>query len=218
MSLADELHQKRPFSTRQEEALVSIFATGDLLYRSTHRLLHSYGITLAQYNVLRILRGAGDEGLPLMSIARRMIVRYPNVTRLTDRLEADGWIRRERSTKDRRVVRGFVSRKGLDLLASLDGPIRELNQQLMRGAGVEDLDRLIRILEAIRAPLRAEEESLAAEGNGATTGNGVEEENGQAGQNQSAVGKDSAGFRSSTGSPAVPDSASAPNGQRQRPS
>jgi DNA-binding MarR family transcriptional regulator len=179
MSLADELHQKRPFSSRQEEALVSIFATSDLLYRHTHRLLQRHGITLAQYNVLRILRGAGEEGLPLMSIARRMIVRYPNVTRLTDRLETDGWIRRERSTQDRRVVRGFVSRRGLELLESLDAPILELNRQLMRGAEDPELDNLIQILEAIRKPLREEgEASGVSDGNGVSDANGTTDGNG----------------------------------------
>jgi DNA-binding MarR family transcriptional regulator len=133
-----------------------VFVTWDLLSRNFQRFLRVRGLSLPQYNVLRILRGAGTEGLPLMTIARRMIVRYPNVTRLTDRLEAVGWIRRERSTKDRRVVRAFVTQEGLDLLYSLDDEITLATQQVMRGADGEELRTLITLLESVRKPLRSD--------------------------------------------------------------
>lgn len=169
MSLADELHQRRAFTSVQEEALLSVFVTQDLLSRGLHQMLQRYQLSIAQYNVLRILRGAGDQGVPLMTIARRMIVRYPNVTRLTDRLETNGWIRRERCTNDRRVVRGFVTEAGLDLLARINGQIDELVVHLMRGAPPERLRELIDLLEQIRTPLRA--------GNGDVNGSDVGEEN-----------------------------------------
>jgi DNA-binding MarR family transcriptional regulator len=156
MSLADELHQRRSFTSVQEEALLSVFVTQDLLHRNLQDMLRHYKISLAQYNVLRILRGAGEDGLPLMTIARRMIVRYPNVTRLTDRLETDGWIRRERCTHDRRVVRGFVTQAGLDLLAKINGEVDHLVIHLMRGVPPERLVELIKVLDEVRAPLRAE--------------------------------------------------------------
>ncbi len=155
MSLADELHQRRSFSSVQEEALLSVFVTQDLLHRHLHKMLRRYDLSLAQYNVLRILRGAGEQGLPLMTIARRMIVRYPNVTRLTDRLETNGWIRRERCTHDRRVVRGFVTVGGLDLLTKINGEIDHLVVHLMRGVQPEGLEELIRVLAAVRTPLRS---------------------------------------------------------------
>ncbi len=155
MSLADELHQRRSFSSIQEEALLSVFVTQDLLHRNLQDKLRPYGLSLAQYNVLRILRGAGAEGLPLMTIARRMIVRYPNVTRLTDRLETDGWIRRERCTHDRRVVRACVAQPGLDLLTSINGELDRLVVHLMRGVEPKRLTELIEVLDAVRAPLRA---------------------------------------------------------------
>jgi len=155
MSLREELQQRRPFSSVQEEALLSLFTTWDLIYRNMHRMMQRYGLTVAQYNVLRILRGAAGDGLPLMSIARRMIVRYPNVTRLTDRLESDGLIRRVRSTADRRVVRAFATAEGLALLAQLDGQVERLVVHLMRGASESDLKALIGILEAVRGPLRS---------------------------------------------------------------
>lgn len=169
MSLADELHQRRAFTSVQEEALLSVFVTQDLLSRGLHQMLQRYQLSIAQYNVLRILRGAGDQGVPLMTIARRMIVRYPNVTRLTDRLETNGWIRRERCTNDRRVVRGFVTEAGLDLLARINGQIDELVVHLMRGAPPERLRELIDLLEQIRTPLRS--------GNGDANGSDVGEEN-----------------------------------------
>lgn len=154
MSLADELQMRRPFATVQEEALVSIFATWNLLCQHLQKELGRFDLTLAQYNVLRILRGAGEEGLPVMMIAERMVARYPNVTRLTDRLEKAAWIRRERSSTDRRVVRAFVTHQGLDLLTAVDAQIEEHVRHLMRGTNAEDQQTLIRILEDARQPLR----------------------------------------------------------------
>ena len=174
MSLQDELHQRRPFSSIQEEALLSVFTTWDLLYRNLQKLMRRHGISLAQYNVLRILRGAGPEGIPLMEIARRVIVRYPNVTRLTDRLETDGLMRRERSTTDRRVVRAVATQAGLDLLAKLDGEVVALNVRLMRGAEKGELKRLIDILASVRAPLRADDALAAPSENGSHLRNGDE--------------------------------------------
>lgn len=162
LSLAEEIHQRRPFSSIQDEALISIFVTWDLLSRNLTRVLRKQGLSLPQYNVLRILRGAGPDGLPLMTIAQRMVVRYPNITRLTDRLETIGWIRRERSTRDRRVVRAFVTQEGLELLDALQEDVASTTQQVMRGAGEEDLGRLVAILEAVRRPLRAESPARAA--------------------------------------------------------
>ncbi len=156
MTLAEEIHQKRPFHSIQEEALISVFVTWDLVSRNIQKFLRARGLSLPQYNVLRILRGAGTDGLPLMTIARRMIVRYPNVTRLTDRLEAIGWIRRERCTEDRRVVRGFVTEEGLDLLRSLDDEIATVTRQVMRGASDRELRTLIMLLESVRKPLRGD--------------------------------------------------------------
>jgi DNA-binding MarR family transcriptional regulator len=161
MSLSDELHMGRPFASVEEEALLSIFTTYDLLSRGLHQALRNHGLTIAQFNVLRILRGAGDDGLPLMTIARRMIVRYPNITRLTDRLEADSLMHRVRCTKDRRVVRAFISEEGLELLFSLDDEIDRLNIELMSGAEAGELRKLITILESVRGPLHSRD------GNGA---------------------------------------------------
>jgi DNA-binding MarR family transcriptional regulator len=154
MPLREQLHLRRPFNSVEEEALLSIFVTWDLLYSNLNRIMHRNGISLAQYNVLRILRGAGPDGLPLMTIAKRMVVRYPNITRLTDKLEADQLIQRERCTKDRRVVRAKVTGEGLEILARLDGEVDRLQVRLMRGADERSLKLLIRVLEEVRSGLR----------------------------------------------------------------
>jgi DNA-binding MarR family transcriptional regulator len=176
MSLADELQMRRPFATLQDEALVSIFATWNLLCQHLQKELGRHGLTLAQYNVLRILRGAGSDGLPVMMIADRMVARYPNVTRLTDRLEKVAWIRRERSSSDRRVVRAFVTQGGLDLLTAVDKEMEHCVQHLMRGTSVEDHHTLIRILEEVRLPLRPASPSGPSLGPG---DNGRPSENGK---------------------------------------
>jgi MarR family transcriptional regulator, organic hydroperoxide resistance regulator len=184
MSLKDELHLRRPFSSLQEEALLSVFTTYDLLYRNVQKAMRRHGLSLAQYNVLRILRGAGAEGTPLMAIARKMIVRYPNVTRLTDRLENEGLIRRERSTTDRRVVYAFVTPRALDILSRLDGEVEQLDIKLMRGADDGKLRDLISLLAEVRAPLRDGDGMIATYENGSGGVNGSDpdagDENGSA--------------------------------------
>ena len=85
--LKREIRQNRPFRSRSQEASLGLFRTADLLRRRFHAVLEPKGITQQQYNVLRILRGAGDGGLPTLTIAERMVERTPGITRLLDRLE-----------------------------------------------------------------------------------------------------------------------------------
>ena len=104
---------------------VSLMRTADLVRRAVAVVIDGQGITLQQYNVLRILRGAGGEGLPTLEIAERMIEQTPGITRLLDRLEAKQLVGRERCPADRRQVTCRISREGLRLLAALDGPVAE---------------------------------------------------------------------------------------------
>ena len=101
-SLQHELRQRRPFASPAHEAVVGLMRTADLVRRQMTALVEPHGITLQQFNVLRILRGAGDEGLPTLEVAERMIEQTPGVTRLLDRLEAKELVRRQRCPKDRR--------------------------------------------------------------------------------------------------------------------
>lgn len=108
------------------------------------------GLTAAQYNVLRILRGAGPEGLACNAIAGRMITPDPDMTRLLDKLEARGFVVRARGQADRRVVSARITPAGLEVLARLDEPILRTHEQQFRGFGDEQLRRLIELLEAIQ--------------------------------------------------------------------
>jgi DNA-binding MarR family transcriptional regulator len=111
----------------------------------------SAGLTGAQYNVMRILRGAGPGGLACSSIGERMISHDPDMTRLLDRMEKRGLISRERQTDDRRVIKTRVTPRGLDLLKTLDQPIRELHERQFRHMPAARLKVLAGLLEELRS-------------------------------------------------------------------
>ena len=113
-------------------------------------MLKPHGLSPTQYNALRILRGAGDEGRSCSEIAERMINRDPDITRLVDRLERRGLVKRCRDGKDRRVITTRITSAGLELLRSLDRPIEEFNRNLLGHMGEEQLRTLIKLLEAAR--------------------------------------------------------------------
>ena len=121
-SILEDIKQSRPFRSESHEAYVTLLRTADDAKRFVGRVLEPEGVTLQQYNVLRILRGAGSDGLPTLSVAERMIERTPGVTRLIDRMERKGWVCRERCTQDRRRVWCRITDEGLELLGRLDGP------------------------------------------------------------------------------------------------
>ena len=114
--LQAELKQNVPFRSREQEAYLALLRTADALQTSVEAKLGEFGLTGTQYNALRILRGAGPEGLPCSEIGERMITRDPDVTRLLNRLEKRGLVRRTRAHADRRVVRGIITAAGLKLL------------------------------------------------------------------------------------------------------
>ena len=100
-TLQHEIQQSHPFRSHSQEAVLGILRTADLLRRVISQIVEPWGITQQQYNVMRILRGAGDEGLPTLTIAQRMVERTPGITRLIDRLESKGWVERTRCPNDR---------------------------------------------------------------------------------------------------------------------
>jgi DNA-binding MarR family transcriptional regulator len=148
--LQNEIRQNVPFESVRHEALLSILYTADTIRRRTARFLEPHDITPQQYNVLRILRGAGSSGLPTLDIANRMIEQAPGITRMIDRLEAKGWVRRERGS-DRRQVLCFIAPQGLDLLARLDVPARDVAASGTGSATDSELALLIQVLDEIRA-------------------------------------------------------------------
>lgn len=113
-------------------------------------VLASHGLSVPQYNVLRILRGARGERLPTLEIASRMIERSPGITRLVDRLHAKGLVRRERCTEDRRQVLCSITAAGLELLAGLDEPVLEADRKVFAALSDAELRRLVELLERVR--------------------------------------------------------------------
>lgn len=111
------------------EAFVAIVQASESLQRDVVELLKQSNLTMAQYNVLRVLRGAGDDGLACGEVGDRLIRHDPDVTRLVDRLARRGLVVRARARTDRRVVRTCITPRGLDLLNALDGPVDALHER-----------------------------------------------------------------------------------------
>src|SRR5215468_993641 len=116
-TLREEIRQSKPFESSAQEAILALYRTTDQLQRRFSKLVEPHGISLQQYNVLRILRGAGKQGTPTLEIADRMIEQTPGITRLLDKLERKKLVRRERCPEDRRQVLCWITKQGLDLLA-----------------------------------------------------------------------------------------------------
>ena len=148
--LQAEIRQSKPFGSLEEEALLALARTNDQLQRNCDEFFKSYDLTGTQYNALRILRGAGEKGLPCSEIAERMITRDPDITRLLARLEQRGLSARGRDEKDRRVILGRITPAGLRLLREIDQPIQELGRRLVSHLGETRLRSLIRLLDTIR--------------------------------------------------------------------
>ena len=156
-SLQQEIKKRRPFDVPEEEAFLNVWRTSSHLHADHDSIFREAGITGAQYNVLRILRGAGGEGLPTGEIAGRMISRVPDITRIVDRLEASGLVERERLEHatpggDRRVVLVKIAAKGLELLARIDGPILDVIRGQLGHMTRKELAELNRLLVKARHP------------------------------------------------------------------
>jgi len=148
--LQAELKQKIPFASREAEAYLSLLRTGDALQTRVEAELKEFGLTGTQYNALRILRGAGPEGLPCREIGERMITRDPDITRLLDRLEDRGFVQRTRARRDRRVIYGKITAAGLKLLREMDSPLDKFGREMFRHVGQDKLKQLIELLELVR--------------------------------------------------------------------
>jgi MarR family transcriptional regulator, organic hydroperoxide resistance regulator len=148
--LQREIKQNKPFSSLEEEVLLNLARTADGLMRQVAAGLKAYGISPTQYNVLRILRGAGESGLACGDIADRMITRDPDITRLLDRLEKRDFIQRCRETKDRRVIMARITSRGLQLLEKLDAPNSELLHLALGHMSQSKLTSLSSLLEEVR--------------------------------------------------------------------
>jgi DNA-binding MarR family transcriptional regulator len=139
-----------PASTPAQEVFLGILKTADELQTELAELLKPADLSPTQYNVLRILRGAGDTGLACGQIAARMLTHDPDITRLLDRLEKRGVIERFRDKEDRRVVRAHITAAGRRLLARFDEPVNELHDRQLGHMGPRDLKSLAELLRRAR--------------------------------------------------------------------
>jgi DNA-binding MarR family transcriptional regulator len=141
-----------PETLLEAQVFVNLMRTADALARGAEALLKSTGLSATQYNVLRILRGAGAAGLACNEIGCRMISRDPDITRLLDRLESRRLIARTRGEQDRRVVNTRITADGLRILKELDGPVQELHLRQLHHLPAKELRQLSRLLERARTP------------------------------------------------------------------
>lgn len=134
----------------EAQAFLELLLTQDRLEAQFAALFQAHGLTLQQYNVLRILRGGEERGLPCQVIGERMVQRVPDVTRLVDRLEAAGWVARARTDEDRRVVLVRLTASGREVLAGLDSPVATLHRTQFKDFSRAELDELVRLLAKAR--------------------------------------------------------------------
>ncbi|MEO7777504.1 MAG: MarR family transcriptional regulator [Fibrobacteria bacterium] len=148
-----EIKQRKPFTCREEELMLNILRTADKLQRRVSELLKNAELSGTQYNVLRILRGAGAEGMACGEISDRMVTRDPDITRLLDRLEKRNLVGRNRDKEDRRVVTARILPGGLDLLKKLDEPVTQMHKAQLGHLEPKQQETLIRLLETAREKL-----------------------------------------------------------------
>lgn len=141
----------------QQDAFLAIVRTASVLGDAVEEVLRPFALSRTQYNVLRILRGAGPEGLCRNEIRDRLLTRMPDVTRLLDRMEEAGLLERERRADDRRQVETRLTRKGRDLVDRLDGVVEEAHQRLLGHLGPDQLRSLSRLLTLARARATSED-------------------------------------------------------------
>jgi DNA-binding MarR family transcriptional regulator len=134
----------------EDQLFVALLKTADSLSQDAEQVIKSAGLTATQYNVLRILRGAEPEGLLCRGIAERMISRDPDMTRLLDRLEKQGWISRQRQQDDRRVIIARITADGLKLLKNLDQPVHDLHKAQFRHMPTARLKQLAELLSEVQ--------------------------------------------------------------------
>jgi DNA-binding MarR family transcriptional regulator len=150
--LAKEIRQTKPFGSLEEEAFLNLGRTWEFLQKKAADLVKEYELTSTQYNMLRILRGAGAEGVTCSQATERMLSPDPDITRLLDRMETQGLVRRDRAKEDRRVVITRITDRGLELVNRLDAPLHQLLQKHLGRAGRQRLRDLVETLEILREP------------------------------------------------------------------
>jgi DNA-binding MarR family transcriptional regulator len=148
-AVGDDIHQTKPFASIEEELLVSLLRTGDVLHERFEQIIRPFNISMTQYNVLRILRGAEPTGRTCGEIGERMIAREPDVTRLLERMDKAGLIKRTRDSQDRRVVVTRITSGGLKLLDEMEPKLRELDG-VLKPMGERKIETTLKLLDEVR--------------------------------------------------------------------
>jgi DNA-binding MarR family transcriptional regulator len=150
LKLQEEIKQRKPFETARQELWLNLARTTAMASHVIEQGLRQHGLSPTQYNVLRILRGAGVNGLCQYEIADRLVAQVPDVPRIIERMEKAGWVERVRGLPDRRVVMASLTQLGRDMVDSLDEPVREMTAGIFGGLTEEDIGRLNELLVAAR--------------------------------------------------------------------
>jgi DNA-binding MarR family transcriptional regulator len=153
--VAEEIRQSKPFASIEEELLVSLLRTTDLLQEQFEQMIRPFNISMTQYNVLRILRGGEPDGRTCGEIGERMIAREPDVTRLLERMEKAGLLKRTRDSADRRVVLTRITSCGLKLLDEMEPKLREIDG-LSKPMGERKIEAMLKLLDEVREHVREE--------------------------------------------------------------
>ena len=149
-ALRTELRQRKPFTSLEQEAFLNVARTEAAFRHHLEKVLRPFDISFTQYNVLRILRGAGQGGLCRNEIRDRLVDHMPDVTRLLDRMEETGWVTRSRGTEDRRQVSTHLTKAGKELVDSLDEPVAEEHERRLGHLTRTQLRSLIELLTLAR--------------------------------------------------------------------
>lgn len=151
--LQNRIQQRKPFDNLETEAYLNLVVLVQLLNDGVTRILKMKNLSMPQYNALRILRGAGEEGLTCGDVGKRMVHRVPDVTRLLDRLEVRKLVRRTREAADRRVVRVWITPLGLEQIAPLDDLLKQVHVDQMGGLNEDEIRQCIGLAEKARGHL-----------------------------------------------------------------
>lgn len=152
MAKTGHIAKKRGFDSPQQEVYLSMWRTYDRLRAIEEMLFDSWNVTAQQYNVLRLLEAKHPEPLPTLKLSALLISRAPDITRILDKLEEQGWIQRERSTLDRRAVMVALTPKGRHLLQEMAVQVKQMHVAQVGHLTVDQRQELLRLLEIVRAP------------------------------------------------------------------
>jgi DNA-binding MarR family transcriptional regulator len=151
-TIMSERPPTRRFDSLEQEAYLALWRTYDRLKSVEEALFDEWGLTAQQYNLLRLLRADSPDPVPTLSLASRLISRAPDITRMLDRLEKKGWIKRLRSKADRRAVLVAITESGLALLKQLGNPLSQCHQQQLGHLSSTELKALCQLLRKVRRP------------------------------------------------------------------